>query len=580
MVRILATGWREIYAIQSLGALLMIWTYLNRKRVSTAFKAGLGTAIPFVVGIPALWTFGFYSVGIVWLVVGSLVAAMFYSRRVVLSIVTFEVLFLLLVGYGFINSILVSSVDGNEYLKSVVAWGGILPGGLIGIATVLLAVTQYNKSIIQLLRLVKVQRDEIAEQKNLIQAHSDHLEKLVQERTLALTIAKEFAEAANRAKSTFLANMSHELRTPMNGIMGMTDLALRRAADPKQIDWLTKAGTSARRLLGVINNVLDISRIEDGHLSLANTRFIISDIFEHARDAIEVAANQKGIALRFSGAEQSIRQVLLGDPIRIGQVLLNLVGNALKFTESGSIDVRLLPAVAEGDKLRLSFEVQDTGIGIRPDDQQRVFLAFEQVDGSSIRSFGGSGLGLSLCRQLVEQMGGAISVDSQLGNGSIFRFSVLVSSAAEGSEPNADVAATRSYEELKAQFSGAWVLLAEDDPINQEATKSLLESAGLIVITVNDGKEAVAAANGGRFNLILMDMSMPNMDGVEATYAIREIKEHHRTPIVAVTANAFSEDRESCIRAGMNDFLGKPVPTSEFYEMVLKWLRNGMAATK
>jgi PAS domain S-box-containing protein len=337
--------------------------------------------------------------------------------------------------------------------------------------------------------------------------HRNHLETLVRDRTAALTIAKDAAEAANRAKSTFLANMSHELRTPMNGIMGMTALALRLATDPKQANYLQKAESSSLRLLRIINDVLDISRIEANRLSLANTRFVIGDIFDHVHDAVDVAAHQKGISLRFSGGEQLVKQALLGDPTRLGQVLLNLVGNAIKFTDMGSIDVRLLPVVTEGDKLRLTFEVQDNGIGILPVDQVRVFLPFEQVDGSSTRAYGGTGLGLFLCKQLVEQMGGAISIDSQLGIGSIFRFNVLATRASDGSECNATTNAIQSSEELKAQFAGASVLLAEDDPVNREIIKESLESVNLMVVITNDGAEAVSAASQAQFDLILMDLT-------------------------------------------------------------------------
>jgi signal transduction histidine kinase/ActR/RegA family two-component response regulator len=411
-----------------------------------------------------------------------------------------------------------------------------------------------------------------------LERYREHLEQLVESRTAALSIAKDAAETANRAKSIFLANMSHELRTPMNGIMGMSSLALRRATDPKQVDYLHKVESSALHLLGIINDVLDISNIEANRLTLANTRFCIGEILDHVRGNVEVAAKNKGIALGFSGVEQMTKQALLGDPIRLGQVLLNLVGNAIKFTESGSINVRLLPVVTVGDKLQLLFEVQDTGIGIRPEDQGRLFLPFEQVDGSSTRARGGTGLGLFLCKQLVERMGGAISVDSQFGIGSTFRFSVLATFVPEGSERNDTAGATRCREELKAKFFGATVLLAEDEPTNQKVIKDLLEAANLLVFMVGDGKEAVAAANEGRFDLILMDLKMPTMDGIEATYTIRAINVHHHTPIVALTANEFTEDRDSCIRAGMNDYISKPVTTDQLYEVVLKWLRKGAAA--
>ena len=399
-----------------------------------------------------------------------------------------------------------------------------------------------------------------------------HLEALVEERTAALVIAKEAAEAANRAKSIFLANMSHELRTPMSGIMGMTNLALRRASDPKQIEQLKKADAAAQRLLNIINDVLDIARIEAGHLSLASALFTLQEIFAHVRDVAEVTIANKGMSLKFACHGLRDDHVLRGDPTRLGQVLLNLVANAIKFTDRGEIGVSV-HAVAEADnKYRLRFEVKDTGIGIKGDDQQRIFLPFEQADSSATRTYGGTGLGLALCKQLVEKMGGTIGVDSKFGAGSTFWFTVLLSDEHAISTQEAGPEATESSLVLSQRFAGSSVLLVEDDPIAQEVMKNLLEDVGLQVSVVSDGVAAVKAADARPYEVILMDMKMPAMDGLEATRAIRAIKAHRHTPIIAVTANAFVEDQQECLRAGMNDHLAKPVSPDTLYDMLLKWL--------
>jgi PAS domain S-box-containing protein len=249
-----------------------------------------------------------------------------------------------------------------------------------------------------------------------------HLEIMVEERTTALSIAKEAAEAANRAKSTFLANMSHELRTPMNGIMGMTDLALRRATDPKQIDQLTKVKLCAQRLLGIISDILDISRIEAERLSLDHTVFNLGSVLESLSSLIGQKATEKALKLRIEAPPELIRRPLQGDPLRLGQILLNLVDNALKFTVQGSIIVRVLLLEECSGHLRLRFEIQDTGIGISAEDQKRLFVAFEQADGSCTRKYGGAGLGLAISRRLAQMMDGNMGVDSQPGTGSTFWF--------------------------------------------------------------------------------------------------------------------------------------------------------------
>ena len=417
--------------------------------------------------------------------------------------------------------------------------------------------------------------EDISERKQAekdLRAHHDHLEEVVKERTAALTIAKEAAEAANRAKSTFLANMSHELRTPMNGILGMTHMALRYTDDPKLKDRLGKVIQSSHHLLAVINNILDISKIEAEHLTLEATSFYFGEVLENLFRLVSHKAVEKQIKLRVDLAPEVPGMKLLGDPLRLGQILINLTGNAIKFTDHGSIIVRarLLEDTPEGVLLRI--EVADTGIGITTEQQQRLFTAFEQADGSMTRKYGGSGLGLAISKRLVEIMGGEIGVTSTPGQGSTFWFTVRLVKSSELVQPAPAISEVSAYERLLNEYLGTRLLLAEDEPISQEVSRGLLEDAGLVVDLAEDGLQALDLAKQNSYALILMDMQMPHMNGIDATKAIRALPGYEQKPIVAITANAFDEDCRLCLRAGMNDHIAKPVDPDKLYEILLKWL--------
>ena len=386
--------------------------------------------------------------------------------------------------------------------------------------------------------------------------------------------ARAVAEAASRAKSTFLANMSHELRTPLSGIIGMTDIALRHVEEPKIKEQLSKVVQSSHHLLAVINDILDISKIEAERLSLESVGFRFGDVLDNLLRLFRQRVEEKQLRLLVDLDPEVPPLSLLGDPLRLGQILINLTGNALKFTDRGSITIRARVLEDNPNDILLRVEVADTGIGITAEQQQRLFNAFEQADDSITRKYGGTGLGLTISKRLVHMMGGEIGVDSAPGQGSSFWLTVRLGKGSDANLPAPAFVGKPAEERLVEGHSGTRILLAEDEPVNQVVSRTLLEDAGLIVDLAEDGQQALDLARQNRYALILMDMQMPVLSGVDATRAIRAESLNTVTPILAMTANAFEEDRLTCIDAGMNDHIPKPVDPDRLYETMLVWLEK------
>ena len=457
--------------------------------------------------------------------------------------------------------------------------------------------TDGNDEIARLAQALEIMLRRLQEQTVELRTLNPSLDQKVRERTerlrqqaAELRLARDAAEDASRIKSNFLATMSHELRTPLNGLLGMIDLIADTPLNTKQLDYLQTAKLSGKNLLNLINNILDFSKLEAEKVDLEKIEFSLTDILNEMAQIYLPAAKQKGLLLGID-IDGQLPQRIYGDPARLKQILSNLIDNALKFTAEGFVTIQAMPETNATGQSMIRFIVSDTGCGIITDDQDHLFELFTQEDSSTTRKHGGTGLGLAICKQLTELMGGEINVDSDPDMGSRFWFTIplLVDQDIISHTAKTDPAPTRSEEAMTADINGdsadprhrdsednlsqAHILIVEDNKINRELLLAMLNTSHRRIETVENGAQAVKAVQDHDFDLVLMDISMPVMDGIEATKEIRKLSSPKSSiPIIAVTANAMPGDKERFLDAGMDDYLAKPIDVMALFDLLRKYI--------